>query len=115
MWVADAVLGTVLVGWFASLAVGVVRMALDGYRGYTVAGGRMIRWVSSWTCIECGETTACPRKGAGLKCRRCGSPRDASVTFWHEQSKLPRKQRHPPGVPRRAKAAALRSAPTGRR
>lgn len=83
--------------WLVLLTVGILRAARSTPKGYTVKGGRMFRWISEWTCKDCGTHNTCPRRGAGLRCKQCKSDRDDSVGFWHEQSKLPKAQRRRPG------------------
>jgi hypothetical protein len=83
--------------WFAAIVNGIIRGSTSMPEGYTVKGGRMIRWISEWTCKDCGTHNTCPRRGAGLRCKRCKSDRDASVRFWYEQSKLPKDLRRRPG------------------
>ena len=80
--------------WFGGLLWALVTSRPEGY---TVKGGRMIRWISDWTCKDCGTHNTCPRRGSGLRCKKCKSHRDASVRFWYEQSKLPEKLRRGPG------------------
>jgi hypothetical protein len=86
-------------GWLLFIGIGIVRGVREMPLGYSVKGGRMIRWISDWVCKDCGTQNTCPRKRTGLRCKNCKSDRGASIEFWHEQSKLPLGQRHRPGVP----------------
>lgn len=96
-WIVQAL----ALGWIAMVIVGVFRVLRSEPLGYTVRGGRSVRWISHWTCKDCGTQNTCPRRNAGLRCKTCKSDREASVRFWYEQSKLPKKERHRPGVPLR--------------
>jgi len=93
MNVIDLLVPVLAALWLARM----IRAPTSGPKGYTVKGGRMIRWISEWTCKDCGTHNTCPRRGAGLRCKRCKSGRDASVRFWFEQSRLPKGLGRRPG------------------